>query len=57
MSGHAIIDLPAGRIEVWDMSPDVFATDWEITQEEYDKIRSIFQRQQEHLKASFEVVA
>lgn len=41
---HTILDLPAGRVEVWSADPDVFATDREITQPEYQKIREILQR-------------
>ena len=55
MSGHAIMDLPAGRVEVWDTSPDVFATDRTITQGEYDQIRDFLQRQHDELSRSFEV--
>jgi hypothetical protein len=49
------MDLPAGRVEVWDTTPDVFATDREITQAEYDEIRGFLQRQHDELSHSFEV--
>lgn len=55
MSGHAIMDLPAGRIEVWNIDTDVFATDRKITQAEYDEIRRFLQRQHDELSRSFEV--
>ncbi len=55
MTGHAIMELPAGRVEVWDASPDVFATDRKITQAEYDEIRRFLQRQHDELSRSFEV--
>lgn len=39
-TARATLELPAGRIEISHIeSPDVFATDREITQPEYEKIR------------------
>lgn len=55
MSGHAIMDLPAGRVEVWNIDTDVFATDRKITQAEYEEIRRFLQRQHDELSRSFEV--
>ena len=44
-TARATINLPSGPIEIWSItSPDEFATDREITQSEYDQIRSCFQR-------------
>lgn len=39
-TGHAVIELRSGPVEISHItSPDVFATDREITQAEYDQIR------------------
>lgn len=41
-TARATIDLPAGRVEITHVTnPDEFATDREITQDEYDQIRGV----------------
>jgi len=54
VSGHAIMELPTGRVEVWNIGTDVFATDRKITQAEYDQIQDFLLRQRDELSRSFE---